>query len=294
MEDYQKKYIKYKTKFLQLKSLEVNKQINIPTLLGGGYFHEKNQSKSTGKLAFKPCTLKIIINDNSPIYSYLQNNLQKFNFVNSRPLSSPLHMSLLQFEINMDHPLNKIGQSTNQNNNFAYKTPSNTKELTNKFKTFISGIYLKFNFIEIFYNTEFETSRYTILGRDNKFLVQEFDYNLNVSNDRPQITNFRVYFYNKLLEYIKSIDSLITNYTRREETIQNIKYTLLFYGSNPEPLFAIPDYYWGDGVWTPHVSLLQLDNLPSESDIQTKISDTKYKKIKFVYDNNNINDVVLE
>ncbi len=127
---------------------------------------------------------------------------------NWHSLSSSLHMSLLQFEMNMDHPLNKLGNTTNQNNNIAYKTSTNSKELTNKFKTFITKINLKFIFIEYFTNTEFETSKYTILGRDKKFLVQEFSYNISI-DDRSQITKFRTFFYDKLLEYIQTFNSLI-------------------------------------------------------------------------------------
>ena len=105
MENYLEKYLIYKNKYLNLKNeLDSNK------IGGSGYF--MNIKDTAGLFVqFKQCILKIDIIDTSLLYLYLQNNLKPDLL--HKPLQYPIHMSLLQFEINLSHPLNRMSFQRN-------------------------------------------------------------------------------------------------------------------------------------------------------------------------------------
>lgn len=309
MENYYEKYIKYKNKYLILKQ-GIDEQ-QLCSNKGGGYFHERNQVRGAeGKrmLGFKSINIKIELKEDTPLYNYLNDNQSKINFSNKTPLSYLFHITLLNFEINMDHPLNKIGNNGRfYLNNFVYKYENN-KMLTDKFKNFINEIGLKNKFYECFSGTEFETDKYNILGKDNKFFVQSLSYNtINDENGKSQITKFRTYFYDKLSEYVQTIDPDIEPIFRTKKvSIGGNNYTLIYYDKKSgkksstydesEPLIAVPDFYWGNNVWTPHISLFKFDTneLPTEEKQITQILNTTYKKIKFILNDDNVNDVLIE
>ena len=308
MENYYHKYINYKNKYLMLKKEVDEKQL---TSYGGGYFHERNQERRiVGKrmLGFKSINIKIELEQNTPLYKYLDDNKNKINFINKVELQYLFHITLLNFEINMDHPLNIIGNNGRfAFNNFVYKNGTD-KLITDKFKNFVQNISLKNIFYGYFSGTEFETTEYNILGRNDKFMTQSLTYNpINSSDGKSKITKFRTYFYNKLSEYIQSIDSDIEPRFRTEtKTIGGNNYTLIYFDKKfnkkttsydeTEALFAVPDFYWGNNVWTPHISLFKLDsnNLPNIQEFNTQILNTTYKKIKFILNDDNVKNITVE
>ena len=309
MDDYLEKYIKYKNKYLMLKYKIDGQQLSSNS--GGGYFHKINQERrmeNKRMLAFKSIIIKIELEQNTPLYNYLTDNQNKLVFMNKIPLQNSFHITLLNFEINMDHPLNTIGNNRKlEFNNFVYKNGTN-KLLTNKFKTFIENIRLKNKFYECFNGTEFETDEFNILGRDDKFFVQSLTYNPNLGPDgKSKITKFRTYFYNELSKYIQTIDSDIEpRFRTRTKSIDGFNYILIYFDKKSdkkstlydesEPFIAVPDFYWGNDIWTPHISLFKFNanNVPSSQEQNTQILNTTYKKIKFNLNNDNIIDIFVE
>jgi hypothetical protein len=312
MDDNYEKYVKYKNKYLMLKK-EIDK-FQLYTNSGGGYFHESNQDKKAMNkrmLSFKSINIKIELKQNTVLYNYLDDNQSKINLSNKMSLPYLYHITLLNFEINMDHPLNTIGNNRQfKLNNFVYKTTKNEKQLTDKFKTFIQNIGLKNKFYECFYGTvetQFETQKYDILGKDDKFFVQSLSYNIT-DPKITQITKFRTYFYNELRKYIQSIDSDIETRFRPEYiSIGGHRYTLIYFDKKSdkkssqydesEPFIAVPDFYWGNNVWTPHISLFKLNSY-SDSNRHKMLSyaeqNTTYKKIKFILNDDNIENILVE
>ena len=309
MDIYHDKYIKYKNKYLMLKQ-EIN-DIQLNQNTGGGFFHERNQERRVENkkmLGFKSINIKIELEQNTPLYNYFNENKNKINFVNKIELQYLFHITLLNFEINMDHPLNTTGNNRRfELNNFVYKNGTN-KLITNKFKTFIQSIGLKNIFYRYFFGTEFESTKYDILGKDDKFFVQSLDYNpKKISDGKYKISKFRTYFYNELSKYIQTIDADIESRFRTEtKSIGGYNYTLIYFDKKldkkstsydeSEPLIAVPDFYWGNNVWTPHISLFKLDssNLPTIQEVNNQILNTTYKKIKFILNDDNVNNVSVE
>jgi len=148
------------------------------------------------------------------------------------------------------------------------------------------------------------------------FIVQLFNV-----KQIDKITRFRRDFYNKIMSHITKINPKITQYEEREEIISGKKFHLLFYKPNDKawtddngiyehPLFAIPDYYWGHSVWTPHISLAKITSGTSNTIFQTILSSpnttaennaksimkntVNYSKINFKIYQNLIKNVTLE
>ena len=310
-----KKYLKYKKKYLNLKNKYIMK--------GGGYFHEKNQiDRPKPMKTFMNCVIKLEIKNPSAIHSYLSSNLNKIDFEEDTQLVSihDLHMTLLSIEINLSHRLNLIKDPSwtgnpeyNPNNNFCYIIDdifgNKIKWITEKFNNFLIRLRLKEKFIEIFKNIEIETSDYGIMGRDNKFFVQRFNI-----NNQNKISEFRKYFYDNLLNYVKSIDKTIQNktveytpsgpipiydstpkQTPKPKTPKYISnFTLIKYKNGDEPLFAIPDYYWGLGNFDAHISLCKLTKELNQAKINEYKNKTIYKNIKFIFNDENIKNVKFE
>ena len=88
-------------------------------------------------------------------------------------------------------------------------------------------------------------NEYNILGKTNKkFFVKVYKPNKNLI-----ITDFRMMFY----KYIESIfgKPIIKN---KVDSSGNLYYLL-------EPLFAVPDFNYGKGNWSPHISIINTNDL---------------------------------
>ncbi len=274
---HKSKYLKYKNKYLKLKSINVNKQN------GGGYFYDKNAesieiNRRTGKkytlYKFKPCVLRANFNENSNFYKKLKDNAEKINMSDKVNLNFPFHLSFLQFELNLSHELNS-------NRDFGY-FDKNSTYISEEFIEYLNYNYLtdEFNylyveFLKIFNNVNFKSTNYDFLGEqtiDNKkykaFIAQLFDI-----DNKDLITQFRKIFYEIINKFIELVDSTNNKNNRnikrtfksKEVTINSNKYYLLYYlksgetVDNSEPLFAVRDYYFGKGVWSPHISMARID-----------------------------------
>jgi hypothetical protein len=144
----------------------------------------------------------------------------------------PPHITLLQFDVNMDSDFYY----------FLIKILEN-KYILNKdlIKYFLLKLLLKSN-----------KGKYNIF---NTFIAREYKV-----NDNFLITYFRKNFYNILTHnyykyknknIIKKNNKIINN---------NIKYTC-YKDNNNNKLYAVPEYYHGKGIWTPHLSLFNIYNI---------------------------------
>lgn len=287
------KYLKYKKKYLDLiikLNLDKKEDKKVDNHIGGGYFYKRNEEIKeqdringtiTPKYSFKSCTLKVNFNPNTPLYLYLKENANKINNSNESNLDHDFHLSLLQMDINLSHILNSPnGQVHNPDNNFAYRVDSNNKFISEKFTDKLATINLIQAFLNLFRGVEFESTNFGFLGEQEltigsekknykSFIVQLFQ--IPNREFQQRITEFRKIFYDLVLEYIQSINPRIEKFEVKEKTVGGKKYFLLYYKPKNlmtesldtqtkynEPLFAIPEYYWGPGVWTPHISLAKI------------------------------------
>jgi hypothetical protein len=329
--NYYEKYLLYKNKYLKLKEEYINSDNDDIQTGGNSFFYilNGNLDKEKPKRAFKNCYIKLSFQDDTILKNYI--NQDKIYYLRNLPgleLPYDFHMTLLQFEINCSHPLNTYNFETNIirkiediNNNFVYVVKDNNKRITDKifsqkFIDFLASINLTRKFKEIFMNTTFDNSIHELIGQDPnvQYLVQKLQY--TDYNIPALITQFRTYFYTKLKEYIKNLCSLPISVTISEDTenvggfytkkyrlpreildlkkYENFKISTFPYD---DPLIAIPDYYYGIGVWEPHISLLkfQADKyIPTNDHIENLQENNTYQGLKFKLDDSNIAHVICE
>lgn len=131
------------------------------------------------------------------------------------------HLSLLELKIN------EAAISSNQ-----FKNLTNTATFNNIMMT----------------TTLTAGNAYHIMGGKTKFWVKKY-----TSNNPNTITKFRTAFY--------------TNFTKRHtgkfqrSTVLHNGTQYIVYSMNSVPWYAVPEYYFGVSKWTPHVSILTLDEL---------------------------------
>ena len=324
--NYFDEYIKHKSKYLQLKETNNNDTTNITG--GESYFHKFNQVLNGTKLVFKSFNIMTELDNNSLIVKFLEhaiNDILLYKGVNKYIIgfdsNYKFHFTLLNFELNVSHPLNTMGNNCDfSKNNFAYAWKDNSgknhKTITNKFESFIQKIDLYRKFREYFNNVVFKTSNFEILGTDTKYFVQKYTYD-NINS----ITQFRTYFYSKLFDYIQDIDPTYTSfvfkfakfnddgthYILSNSTSSEFDYVLYYplktssgiISRDEHPLLAIPKYYWGRGVWSPHTSLFKLNNV-SEDISESPFFNynfkniLNYKNIEFTLRNTDISNVVCK
>ncbi len=322
--NYFDEYIKYKSKYLSLKEKETNNCVS--NIIGGeSYFHKFNQTLSGKKLVFKSFNIMVELNDNSLIVQFLKHAIKDIlsygnanRYIIEFDLNYKFHFTLLNFELNISHPLNLKDNDEGDfsKNNFAWKDNLNNKKITKKFEDFLKQINLRGKFEEYFNDVIFKTSNFEILGTDTKYFVQKYDYDKTNS-----ITSFRIYFYSQLFAYIQEIDHTYTGFELQfvkfkddgtldilpNNTSSEFDYVLYYpvklsgiISEDEKPLLAIPKYYWGKGVWAPHTSLFKLDNnIPrpifkhsfSNQNIKNILN---YKNIEFKLQNADISDVVCK
>jgi hypothetical protein len=144
------------------------------------------------------------------------------------PKSPILHITLLQLQINQSNPHSKI---------FYDKT------FMKNIKKFYNKTIKKKNMI---LSSKF--GQYDLLGQTkNKFFVKVYN-----TNKSKLITEFRILFY-KYLERVLGKPVIMSR-------IVNGKKYIIFSYKNKE-LFAVPDFYYGYGEWTPHISILNIADI---------------------------------
>lgn len=139
---------------------------------------------------------------------------------------SPYHITLLQFEINTDHVDSKFFET-------------HLSELRD-YALFAYDTSFAYNGTKLTY----VQGKYDLLGQTaNKFLCKIY----NVQNGhKRQITLFRKQVY----AYLKQ---KLGEYTIENNTANN---GFAIFSLKGKPLIAVPAYYYGIGVWTPHVSIV--------------------------------------
>jgi len=146
----------------------------------------------------------------------------------NQPKNVILHITLLQFEINQDNPDSYIFY---------------TKDFHRNMKYFFEKTFAKY---KVMLNSGF--GEYDLLGQgENKFFVK-----LYRPDKKMVITNFRTMFY-------KYLESEFGKPKIKKREVNGKKYMVFSYDGHP--LFAVPDFYYGRGVWTPHVSILNVGDI---------------------------------
>ena len=130
------------------------------------------------------------------------------------------HITLIQFEINGNHPYSKI-----------FKRESFKTQITEFYKYFFTRK-----------NTEFVPDRFELMGNRRKHFVKKYK-----STTTSGITPFRKAIY-------KYIDKLIGKSSMSYKSVNNQKYIVFSY--HKMPLFVVKDFYYGINVWTPHISIV--------------------------------------
>lgn len=138
------------------------------------------------------------------------------------------HISLLQVQINKANPDHHqlVGSTGKIRSNLE-------RHLENAYKILSPQMYL--------------------ISRKGKYeIMGEFMAKVYKAINSTYITSFRMSLY-------KYLEHKLGPSTRKIAILNGKKYFVYAYGGRD--LIAIPEYYHGKGVWTPHLSLIKLDKL---------------------------------
>jgi hypothetical protein len=92
-----------------------------------------------------------------------------------------------------------------------------------------------------------------ILSKKGKYdIMGDFIAKVYKSHNSMYITHFRMAFY-------KYVENILGKGSRTTKIVNGKKY--IVYSYRGRGLLAIPAYYHGKGVWTPHLSLIRLDKV---------------------------------
>lgn len=245
LESFEKKYLKYKNKYLALK--------NIIDQSGGGYF---------GTLIPKPKhkTYYIMANINNP---HLIRNFddRRSGILHGRPAVAPMghtfHLSLLTIEINRDSKLaylfeRLIPQPGNPHN----------KQISPVIQQMVTDAYNEtFRKSTVILNQE--RGKYSKMG---KFYAKKFPvyFDQKIFSDPktklplPTINSFRRSFYDKLRTHLG-----IPSFNWTDSPDGNYKLAI----HNGETIFAVPIYDFGIGQWEPHISIVKEDDIQAPNPV---------------------------
>lgn len=144
---------------------------------------------------------------------------RKYLLLGHLPLQDVLHLTLLQLEINQDHPLASYFQDQTFHKKIAeiYKL---TMQKDNVVLQSVPGSY------DLYGQTE------------NKYYVKLLEPDQKLS-----ITRFRKTLYHFIREWLGPY----TIYEKQKYYVFQI---------HNIDLFAVPDFYYGVGIWSPHISIV--------------------------------------
>lgn len=279
---YKEKYIKYKTKYLELKKQQK----------GGSYFYEQNDLIKRMNLLNTKKKFKKDLYQFSSIYfktNLINTNIikkyskiRKYILKNNTPPPFNYHLTMLILEVNLDYPL--------ISNSISYFDKTLGKKKLRKTLSFLDPEEIKSNFESLFKNMILESVEYEVVGKLKRvrldggkeintgvkneeqddcmkypgwFFVDKFNV-----NNKSLITAFRTKIYEKLNEFMKfeymKLGGKTKNYVGyRVETELDPDYILLFYDnfSKDVPLMAIKKFYYGKNTWMPHITIFNTDEL---------------------------------
>ena len=289
---YKEKYIKYKTKYLELKKLFDNQSNKIIQQKGGSYFYELNdlikrmnmvESKKKFKkdlYQFSSIYFKTNLTNPNIIKKYAL--IRKLMLKNNSPPPFNYHLTMLILEVNLDYPM--------ISNSISYFDKASGKKKLKKTLSFLDPEEIKINFETLFKNMVLESIEYEVVGKLKRvkleggkeintglkneeqddcmkypgwFFVDKFDV-----NNKSLITAFRIKIYEKLNEFMKfefmKLKGKAKDYVGyRVETELDPDYILLFYDnfSKDVPFMAIKKFYYGKNTWMPHITIFNTDEL---------------------------------
>lgn len=186
-----------------------------------------------GVTKYKPSTLYIMANISpySPIHDAVMER-RKLLIGNNTPTHSKLHITLLQIELNKDHPYFK---------NVFWTDPMLYKMIRRWY-------------IEYFSDVKLFPTDYNLYG---KYLMKRFfakRYTCDtVTGQVPKITQFRTEFYKYINERLKNLGAKTASVKYDKEY-----YVYIYDG---QPLFAVPEFYHGIGKWDPHISIIHTNHI---------------------------------
>jgi len=181
----------------------------------------------------------------------------------NRPLHSDVHITLLQFNINQNHP-----------NAYFFFDP----EFHQNIRTFYDKTINSKNLI-----LNHKPNIFDLLGLTHK----KFFAKLYYPNQPLVITDFRTLFY-------KYIGKRLGRYNIKEKVFGGENYFV--FNVKGKDLIAIPGFYFGKAVWTPHISVINIKDLESynrelyEDYLYAQSNDDKTNTLLNVLKNKGIDD----
>jgi hypothetical protein len=203
----------------------------------------KEGKKEKPKIFDNQGSIAILATANEKSSGFFSARTKKIAKFNNEKKGTHYHMTIFQAYVNKSHKKYKMLFDEKGN------IKSNLKEPVEKaFMKAARGIQLE--------------SEYGIYKKFNDYLVKEYK-----ASNQELISEPRKAFY-------IAIVNLIGKSKCEDKVINDIKYKL--YSYDGDVLLAVPEYYHGIGVWTPHVSIIHIKNM-DESYI--KLFDEDPKKL---------------
>ena len=204
----------------------------------------------------------IMANVNNDTILSQMDNMRTTLLLGNKPLHNDVHITLLQFNINQDH----------RNAGFFFD-PDFHQSIRSFYDKTIGHENLVLNH---------KPNIFDLLGLTHKKFFAKLYY-----PDKPLvITDFRTLFY-------KYIGKKLGKYKIREKSFGNEKHFI--FNIKGKDLIAIPGFYFGKAVWTPHVSIVNIKDIQSynmelyEEYMQTYDSEDKINVLLRPLINNNLN-----
>jgi len=173
---------------------------------------------------------------------------RKLLLLGNSPVHNDVHLTLLQFNINQDHP----------DSEFFYD-PVFHRRIWDFYDDSMRKKSLTLKYIRGFYD---------LLGlSDKKFFAKIYQ------PEQPElITEFRKQIY-------KYIESELGKYKIKKKKFGKDMYYV--FNLNGEDLISVPDFYFGIGVWTPHVSVVNIKDVAKYNEkLYKKYSNSKTERSK--------------
>ncbi|ARF08320.1 hypothetical protein Catovirus_1_370 [Catovirus CTV1] len=243
-DEYYQKYLKYKSKYMQLKEQK-----------GGAQPYFGNNTTILYIMAF--------INPNSNIYNLFQNRVS--HIVGSN-INNPLHATLLTLHINNTHPIIR-NYDVFKDRNFLDEVKNVYKQIfANLELESVSGNYDLFgasnNFFNIDKNPNSPNNIVNITkNKLSKFFVRR--YKLPQMNEKA-ITTFRISYYKLVNKYLNMYDGtnnkiILFENSNLKKNAKLSKPLPVDIGAvveyNGHELYAVDVHYFGTAIWEPHISL---------------------------------------
>jgi hypothetical protein len=240
------KYKKYKEKYLRTKKTQ-----NGGAMCFTGHQFSAGDTSTVIMAQVTPPTQTVRVGLRG---QYTPTNIKqaieaRAEILTGQPPKQPPHMTLFEIHWNESHPHAQYIRDQ------LFRGTQYTRQI-------LQNIHFLFS------NLRFESSSigsqghaigdYKLFGPNNDFLVRRYTpVSINPTMSVQElVTQFRLSIYTLIKQLLQQYNvTLSSTYT----TIQNGGVTFYVYSdSNNIPLYGIPDYYYGKGIWEPHISVAKL------------------------------------